>query len=404
MSVIVDCENCHTRFRLDDDRVPLGGAKVRCSKCKTAFVVKRAAASRDELIEEVVAEATSPGASTAPAPSEDLFEASSAALDFDSKEDSANEVSSDEKWEFDEAPPVDSAARPLDGASKAPVRPEAAASPSEGLESLGSPEEWDLLGNAREVAADARFETSAEGPLASGAPRVQEASHTPQPALRSVDDTLEALAAAVPRREAARPAAWVESARELFRSAIASGIWLASIALCAVGLLLALVPAAETSVAGATTLVASLGNESVETTRHRFETGVGETLTVLRGHLPRTEAIATTRVRVMWVDAQGKPVASAIAGRPLSTRELRESSLVRLRAAYGASALEVARGGAFEVAFGELPAGARGIAIKRERVSLPTAPATQVRVQIEDGAGRGSATTSSRPTARPSSE
>ncbi len=37
--MIVTCEGCDTRFQLDDARVPAGGARVRCSRCKHAFLV-----------------------------------------------------------------------------------------------------------------------------------------------------------------------------------------------------------------------------------------------------------------------------------------------------------------------------------------------------------------------------
>lgn len=41
--MIVTCESCQARFRLDDSKVGPEGAKVRCSKCSHTFVVKRVA-------------------------------------------------------------------------------------------------------------------------------------------------------------------------------------------------------------------------------------------------------------------------------------------------------------------------------------------------------------------------
>jgi predicted Zn finger-like uncharacterized protein len=38
--VIVACEQCRTRFKLDESRLPPGGAKVRCSRCSYKFHVK----------------------------------------------------------------------------------------------------------------------------------------------------------------------------------------------------------------------------------------------------------------------------------------------------------------------------------------------------------------------------
>ncbi|MDK2955186.1 MAG: hypothetical protein PWQ57_682 [Desulfovibrionales bacterium] len=37
--MIVQCENCSTKFNLPDDRIPKGGAKVKCSKCGNIFKV-----------------------------------------------------------------------------------------------------------------------------------------------------------------------------------------------------------------------------------------------------------------------------------------------------------------------------------------------------------------------------
>ncbi|HEY6873988.1 MAG TPA: DUF3426 domain-containing protein [Geobacteraceae bacterium] len=39
--MIVQCDQCSTKFRLDDSKIKEGGAKVRCSKCKHIFVVQR---------------------------------------------------------------------------------------------------------------------------------------------------------------------------------------------------------------------------------------------------------------------------------------------------------------------------------------------------------------------------
>jgi predicted Zn finger-like uncharacterized protein len=39
--MIVQCDQCNAKFRLEDSKVKDGGAKVRCSKCKHIFVVQR---------------------------------------------------------------------------------------------------------------------------------------------------------------------------------------------------------------------------------------------------------------------------------------------------------------------------------------------------------------------------
>lgn len=45
--MIVQCEQCSAKFRLDDAKVKEGGAKVRCSKCKHIFVVQREAPAEE---------------------------------------------------------------------------------------------------------------------------------------------------------------------------------------------------------------------------------------------------------------------------------------------------------------------------------------------------------------------
>lgn len=39
--MIIQCEKCQTRFRLDDSRVTVKGVKVRCTKCKHVFTVRK---------------------------------------------------------------------------------------------------------------------------------------------------------------------------------------------------------------------------------------------------------------------------------------------------------------------------------------------------------------------------
>jgi len=58
--VIVTCERCSTQFRLDDNRVPEQGVRVRCSRCKYAFRVERPVSSEDERIQQAAARALEP--------------------------------------------------------------------------------------------------------------------------------------------------------------------------------------------------------------------------------------------------------------------------------------------------------------------------------------------------------
>ena len=44
--MIVQCDECNAKFRLDDSKVKEGGTKVRCSKCKHIFIVQKEACCR----------------------------------------------------------------------------------------------------------------------------------------------------------------------------------------------------------------------------------------------------------------------------------------------------------------------------------------------------------------------
>jgi predicted Zn finger-like uncharacterized protein len=403
--VIVDCESCHTRFRLDESRIPATGAKVRCSRCKAAFVVQRPSATRDEIIDEVVAEASNPGTPLAPAPAEDLFEKTgSRGVSIGETENPAEpEPAGDEKWEFDEAPSA--APHPGGTKSRSEPAPAPASDDSDDLDSLGSPEGWDLLGGVRESAAEARFEEPAPARPAVRTPPRAVAPNPPEPARAlGVDGSLAAAVAEAPRADEAAGPAWRQTARSVAQYCIDSGVWVASVALCSVGLVLALSPPPDSpgAVIPASALTASLRDQKFDVTRHSIESGVGGVLTVVRGQLPpaaRTDE--PQRLRAIWLDAQGEPIAGAstIAGPPLAPHQLRELSLERLRAEHEAHALELAAGGAFEAIFGAVPSGASGIALRQE----PHPVQAPVATQLPESAAAG-ATASSRPTAHPSSE
>lgn len=54
--MIIQCEKCRTRFRLDDSRVKDKGVKVRCTKCKNVFRVQKEAAEEVSLVQQFAAE------------------------------------------------------------------------------------------------------------------------------------------------------------------------------------------------------------------------------------------------------------------------------------------------------------------------------------------------------------
>ncbi|MDD5762735.1 MAG: zinc-ribbon domain-containing protein, partial [bacterium] len=57
--MIIECQTCHARFRLDESRIKGRGARVKCRKCGDSIVVLK--------------EGAPPPATTSPAPGEDGF-------------------------------------------------------------------------------------------------------------------------------------------------------------------------------------------------------------------------------------------------------------------------------------------------------------------------------------------
>lgn len=53
--MIVQCQQCTTKFRLDDGRVTEAGVKVRCSKCRHVFVVRKETPEEEPFVDEPVA-------------------------------------------------------------------------------------------------------------------------------------------------------------------------------------------------------------------------------------------------------------------------------------------------------------------------------------------------------------
>ncbi|OEU53617.1 MAG: hypothetical protein BA868_07285 [Desulfobacterales bacterium C00003106] len=63
--MIITCENCQSKFAVDDERISETGSKVRCSNCKHVFEVSRALAEQGkELLLSSTAEVESPAESS----------------------------------------------------------------------------------------------------------------------------------------------------------------------------------------------------------------------------------------------------------------------------------------------------------------------------------------------------
>ncbi|NDV20318.1 DUF3426 domain-containing protein [Pseudodesulfovibrio sp. JC047] len=54
--MIVTCPNCETRYNLPDDKIPAGGAKVKCSKCAQVFKAELPPVTPEEEVEALLDE------------------------------------------------------------------------------------------------------------------------------------------------------------------------------------------------------------------------------------------------------------------------------------------------------------------------------------------------------------
>jgi predicted Zn finger-like uncharacterized protein len=64
--MIIQCDQCNTKFKLDDAKVPDKGVKVRCAKCKNIFLVQKEAPAEEPDFDFLLSGlgAPSPGAGT----------------------------------------------------------------------------------------------------------------------------------------------------------------------------------------------------------------------------------------------------------------------------------------------------------------------------------------------------
>jgi predicted Zn finger-like uncharacterized protein len=165
--VVVTCEKCSTRFRLDEARIPPSGARVRCSRCKHAFFLAPSAGPGvDDAIHAIAAQAIEAGPA-APPPSEDLgevvgAEAASEPGSMAEGEPATLDDEDESRWEFTEALRNDESEErapepeaPLferlgagGAAIGAPETANAEAPPAS--PELGSPESWDLVGSSHD--------------------------------------------------------------------------------------------------------------------------------------------------------------------------------------------------------------------------------------------------------------
>ncbi|MBW1881923.1 MAG: zinc-ribbon domain-containing protein [Deltaproteobacteria bacterium] len=96
--MIITCEECSTRFELDESRIPVTGARVRCSCCKHAFFLPNPTASASEAADSIAAAAAADDAVGLPTPASDLTSEVASGAASSSPEAEIEE----EDWEFSE--------------------------------------------------------------------------------------------------------------------------------------------------------------------------------------------------------------------------------------------------------------------------------------------------------------
>jgi predicted Zn finger-like uncharacterized protein len=438
--VVVVCESCSTRFRIDDAQIPAKGRLVRCSQCKATFVAKPEASRLDETIQEVVDEVTQAGGMPVPEPSLDLFAAGG--QEIGATRPGSDLDSDEERWEFDETPRAERGPRGLDaepGASEfedtgppsaragsgldefgGSARDEFGGSALEefgdtaldevgdtaierggdsALEEVGDPAEWDLLRDSVEPAArEAKF---VERPLAAEAP----VPAAPKLERGSVESSLRLPAAPesveeTPPQGRRAPALGPSFAR-LGRLGLGTASWGLLVVLGAIGVTPLLATHTGTPTVRMLPKSVSLADGEAHSVAASFvENAFAGTLLAIRGELSRPAGDPRLGLRVYLLDAQGARVGAARwAGAPLPVDALRLRPPELLDDELAASAATAARGGAFLALFA-LPAAASDFELVLEPLPDPEpAPAEMLAAPAPAGA-----TASSGPSSPPSSE
>jgi predicted Zn finger-like uncharacterized protein len=385
--VVVVCESCSTRFQIDEARIPAKGTRVRCSRCKTTFFVASPTASFEDTVQEVVAEITDTGGRTVPELAEDLFDRMGD--DLGETGSRPNGPLDDEAWEFDAEPAPKAPSPALAGS--APARA-AHATAGPVLEEIGSPEDWDLLGDS--VDATAREASFLEAPAPKRGPE-------PTPALAPER---------APSRAVEVERSWPEPrVRQLGRTLASAGrtatrtvAWLALVLLFTLGVVWVLPASGTLVLPAAPAATVGFSDGEARGVRVRFvENAFVGTLFVVQGELARVNANPLLGLRAYWVDAEGARVGAGEWALPAPRdRELRERAPEALREQLAAAAGQTQLRGPFVALFEAVPDEALGFTLALE--PLPTPPADAAPAPVE--ATQAEPTASSPPPPRPSSE
>ncbi len=97
--MIIKCDKCSTKFRLDDSRITGNGVKVRCTKCQNVFIVTPPPAAEEVQLEEVF------GVGAAASARNDEMKKGAAAKGAPKKEEDRRNLAFDFEEENDEKRP-----------------------------------------------------------------------------------------------------------------------------------------------------------------------------------------------------------------------------------------------------------------------------------------------------------
>lgn len=330
--MILTCERCETRFRLDESRLPAGGARVRCSRCKHAFFVNPGGAPAPEAVHEAAEAALTQARPPAPAPSWDLEEDPNARTAQSmtttraslAPEPLSGDFEEEADWRFEDEMQLGDSGASLDLPNgEAPAPPNGDPNDSSFAE-LGDPESWDLLSN-----------TAAPEPVVPRPPIPEPVIEAPpKPAARAAAKT-----PAIAQRERVEPIevlAPVEEAPALLLEpelspALRTGAWIGVAVLIAVASWTSLAPLAPAAPQRA---VVSLGELELDALQLRqVENAWAGPVWVVSGELHNPggapQAVGKA-LAVELLDASGERIegATAVAQPSLSAERLREDDPV----------------------------------------------------------------------------
>jgi predicted Zn finger-like uncharacterized protein len=369
--VIVTCERCETEFQLDDARVPMSGARVRCSRCKHAFFVLPPAATRDQAIDQAASAALADD--PAPGITEDLPGAPGAPSGADPAEGDGDDSESD--WQFNgdlPADPGDSSpdlhvsglARAAQPADLATGDPESDADSGPSLELASEPERTPAP--ARVAASEPQTPDPAEEDLGSPVDwDFFDKPAQPTPPAATAPQRAGARALVIPLDIAREPEARRDVPVALRRAVDAAG-WLAVLGLCAVALARGLAPPAPVETSWP---APAPGLALADVRAHWLDNASLGRLYVVSGRVENQtpEVAALPPLALELRDESGRPIGAPIPLRGAGPAErLREADAGALAASGSDVPGDLAPGvsWAFEVVAWPLPANAARFAIR----------------------------------------